>query len=311
MNAEYSGHRDILEYQHAAMATMFSVMIAGEDSAFAEQAAMAAFQEIDRLEQELSRYIPTSDISRINNLMPHGSACIGLDAFQCLQIASQCWTETGGAFDVTVGALKDCWIGKDRSLLHPPSEEVQRARSRTGMGLLALRELTYEVHVGELSPCVDLGAIGKGYAVDRASGLLREWGVGSALVHGGGSSVFAFGDSPEGSGWPVTLSAPGGEGAMLEKVRLRDRSLGGSGIGRGMHIIDPRSAEPVRSRRAAWVCSDSAARSDALSTACMVLTHAEIEQYCAAHPETWAMVVEVGEDGRSGAAVRFGGIKTA
>jgi thiamine biosynthesis lipoprotein len=143
MNAEYSGHRDILEYQHAAMATMFSVMIAGEDSAFAEQAAMAAFQEIDRLEQELSRYIPTSDISRINNLMPHGCACIGLDAFQCLQIASQCWTETGGAFDITVGALKDCWIGKDRSLLHPPPEEVRRARSRTGMGLLALRELTY------------------------------------------------------------------------------------------------------------------------------------------------------------------------
>jgi len=311
MSTATFGGGEICRYQHRAMATIFEVMIAGEDPAFAEQAAFAAFEEINRLEHELSRYLPNSDVSRINNLMPHGSVRLGLDAFECLRIAAECSMETGGAFDVTSGTLLDCWIGKDKALLHPTPDQIAFARSRTGMALFNLNESTCEVGVSEVVPWIDLGAIGKGYAVDKAIELLREWGVGGALVHGGVSSVYAFGDSAEGSGWPVTLSYPGGEAEVLEKVALRDRSLGGSGIRKGMHIIDPRTALPVQSRRAAWVCADSATRSDALSTACMIMTHEEIERLCATHPEVWAVIVEVGEDGHPDEVIRFGSVRTA
>jgi thiamine biosynthesis lipoprotein len=129
--------------------------------------------------------------------------------------------------------------------------------------------------VGATVPFLDLGAIGKGYAVDRAVELLKEWGVRSALVHGGTSSVYAFGHLAGNAGWQVTLSDPDRPEDVIEKILLVEAGLGGSGIKKGRHIIDPRRARPIKGRRAAWVISESAARSDALSTACMVMTEEE------------------------------------
>lgn len=177
--------------------------------------------------------------------------------------------------------------------------------------MLELDERTCEVRISVAALSVDLGAIGKGYAVDKACDVLRDWGVASAMVHGGGSSVYAFGNAPEATGWPVTLTLPAGGEEVPEKVYLCDRSLSGSGIRNAAHIIDPRTGQPVRSRRAAWACARSAARSDAVSTACMIMTRWEIEQYCRVHSETWVVIVEVGEDSRAGEVVRFGDVRTA
>ena len=294
MMAEGGFHR----FQHRAMATMFEIMITEEELTFAEGAARAAFDEIDRIEQELSRYSPNSDVTRINNLDPHGSVRIGLDAFQCLRLSVRYWGETGGAFDVTVGSLMECWVAKDKSLRHPTADEIARAAERTGMGSLELDEETMTARVGASVPHIDLGAIGKGYAVDRVIDLLKEWGVGSALVHGGTSSVYAFGPLGGERGWPVTLSDPERASEIIEKVVLVEAGLGGSGIKKGRHIIDPRSARPVEGFRAAWVVSESAARSDALSTACMVMSEGEIRVMVGRDSRLRAVVAR-GETGRS------------
>ncbi|MBP1654881.1 MAG: apbE 1 [Bacteroidetes bacterium] len=296
-----------LRFQHRAMATMFEVMTAGEEPGFAGGAARAAFEEIDRIEQELSRYSPNSDIARINNLEPHGSVRVGLETFQCLKLSLMYWEETGGAFDVTLGALMECWVAKDKSLLRPTPDEVARAVGRTGMRSLALDEASMSVSIGAAVPLIDLGAVGKGYAVDRAVELLKEWGVGSALVHGGTSSVFAFGKLGGEPGWPVTLSDPDRTTEVIERVILADSGLGGSGIKKGRHIIDPRTAAPVDGRRAAWVISESAARSDALSTACMVMTEKEIRAMVSRDGRLRAALV----GGNTGNPVRFGGWSTA
>lgn len=300
--ADQAVHR----FEHRAMATTFEVMIADEDRKFAEGAAFAAFQEIDRLERELSRFLPNSDIARINNLPAKGSVRIGLDAFQCLQLSTQYWRETKGAFDVTLGALVDCWVGKDKALLNPTPSEVMQARDRSGMNLLELDESTLSVRVHDSVPRVDLGAIGKGYTVDRAVDLLKDWGITSALIHGGASSAYAFGDHPNSIGWLVTLSNPQNPSEVLEKVFLNAKALGGSGIKKGKHIIDPRIGHPVRTRRAAWVCSEFATKSDAVSTACMVMTTEEIEKYVAGQPNLWAMIIEEGCEGGPDIVLRFG-----
>jgi thiamine biosynthesis lipoprotein len=284
--------KEILRYQHRAMATLFELMIADEDDAFAAGAVHAAFEEIDRLELDLSRYLPNSDVSRINNLQPDQSVRVSADTFECLRLGLQYYEETGGTFDVATGALKDCWVGRDRSLLAPSAEEIERARTRSGMCRLELDERHMTIHVRGPAPLLDLGAIGKGFAVDRAAELLREWGVGSAFVHGGTSSAYAFGDYPGHAGWPVTLSNPAQPSEVLEKVRLKDQGLGGSGITQGRHIIDPRTAAPVESRRASWVLSQSAARSDALSTACMIMTQQEIAGLVEGSRELRAIIVE-------------------
>jgi thiamine biosynthesis lipoprotein len=258
------------------MATEFEIMIAGEAPSFAAGAARAAFEEIDRIEQELSRHAGNSDITRINNLEPHGTARVGIDAFECLRLSRLYWEETGGAFDVTLGSLMECWVARDKSLRHPTPEEVAVSLERTGMGNLTLDQATMSVRVGASVPMIDLGAVGKGYAVDRVVDLLKEWGVRSALVHGGTSSVFAFGRHGDEPGWPVTLSDPQVTSAVIERAVLSDMGLGGSGIKKAMHIIDPRTGRPTGEPRAAWVMSESAARSDALSTACMVMSEQEI-----------------------------------
>jgi thiamine biosynthesis lipoprotein len=284
------------------MATLFEVVTAGEDESFAAGGARAAFEEIDRLEQELSRFLPNSDVSRINNLQADRPVCVSADTFECLRLCMQYHEESSGAFDVTTGALKDCWIGKDRSPRVPAPEEVLEARLRCGMSRLELDVSTMSVRVRSPGILLDLGAIGKGFAVDRAAALLREWGVGSALVHGGGSSTYAFGECGGRPGWPVTLSNPAGASGVLERINLNDQGLGGSGVTHGRHIIDPRRGEPAESRRAAWVLSPGAARSDALSTACMILTQEEISGLVARSEDLRAITI----DETSGEILRFG-----
>ena len=292
----------IRRYRHSAMATIFELVIADEEDAFAAGAARAAFEEIDRLERDLSRYLPNSDVSRINNLHPDQSVCVSAETFECLRLSLQYNRETGGAFDVTTGALKDCWVGRDRSPRVPSPEEIERAKGRGGMSRLELDERSMTVRVHGPAPPIDLGAIGKGFAVDCAAELVREWGVGSALVHGGASSAYAFGKYPGRPGWPVTLSNPAQPSEVLENVLLEDQALGGSGVKQGRHIIDPRKAAPVEWHRASWILSESASRSDALSTACMVMTREEIQGLIAASPELRALIV----DENSHETLRFG-----
>jgi thiamine biosynthesis lipoprotein len=257
-------------FSHAAMATVFEVHCAHPDARYAAQAAQAAFDLVDRLERELSRYIENSDVSRVNHLAGGQAARVSPWTMECLQVAWHAYELTGGAFDAAIGS------GLERLDLDPDGFTV---RAREGGASL------------------DLGGIGKGYAVDRMVEVLAEWEIPRALVHGGYSSVLALEPPPDREGWLLTLSAPG-NGRILARVSARRRAFSASGVRKGDHILDPRTGQPVHGRVAAWVAvpwedgGSSAAFADALSTAFMIQPAEEIADLCRRFPGLEAWIVD-------------------
>ncbi|MHC4494747.1 MAG: FAD:protein FMN transferase [Planctomycetota bacterium] len=278
-------------FSHEAMATTFEIIVLHEDERYARQAAAAAFDKVDRLEGELSRFIENSDIARINNLPADESLLLGLDAFECLRTSARLYAETNGAFDITIGSLLKCWRNKDGSRRTPSEDELELALQHTGTHLLELDETELTVNLPAGPVQVDLGGVGKGYAVDRAGELLREWSIDSALISGGYSSVLALDAPPGTKGWPLTLSDPADRSRILARPCLRGGALSGSGVQKGGHIISPRTGRPVEGKLAAWSSAPDAATADALSTAFMIMSPDEIKRHCTLHPERLAMVI--------------------
>jgi thiamine biosynthesis lipoprotein len=279
-------------FAHEAMATVFEIFIKGKDETYAGQAARAAFDEVDRLERLFSRFDPSSETSRIGRLRPGGSLRIGLETAEVLGVAAAVQAETEGAFDVnylTAGRR----TGRRPRAGPPPLGRLIRVR-QTGRGF-EVERLSGKGGARVRALDLDLGAVGKGYALDAALAVLRDWDVDNVLLHAGTSTALAAGPGPgkakTGRGWPVGAGSAGGATAGPGRVLLRDRALSGSGTEvKGEHIIDPRTGRPARGHRAAWSSHPSAAAADALSTAFMVMTTAGVAGLCGRHLELWALV---------------------
>jgi thiamine biosynthesis lipoprotein len=264
--------RDVRRFSHEAMATVYEVYTVHADREYAAQAAQAAFDLADRLERELSRFLPNSDITRINHLDEGESTRVSQSTLECLVIARHMFDLTRGAFDVSIGTgLPSLDLDTDESVVRATAQGVR----------------------------IDLGGIGKGYAVDVMAELLEEWDLQTTLVHGGFSSVLALDPPAPHDGWPLTLSDPGAPSRVLARLSVRQTALGASGLRKRDHIVDPRTGEPVRRRRAAWVAiarppvpARAAAVTDALTTACMLLSAQDVEALCRNSPGLEAWIFE-------------------
>jgi len=286
-------------FAHEAMATTFEVVVAGQERAYAQQAADAVFAEIDLVEAALSRYIESSDVSKLNHLAAGVTTTVGSRAFECLEMAARVWKDTGGAFDVTIGPLMACWRNPDKSLRKPSEAELAEARAKVGMNLVKLDPANHTVRLAADGMRIDLGGIGKGFALDKAAEMLGDWGVKNAVVHGGTSTVLALGAPPGDNGWPLGVGGAGKDALSAGRVFLRDRALSGSGVElQGRHIFDPRAGGPAMGKTGTWSVCPSATVADALSTAFMVMTVGEVEAYCKKHADTCALLLIEGEGAR-------------
>ena len=254
------------------MATHFQVRIADEERTYAAQAAQAAFDLVDTLESRLSRFRINSDIARVAHLAPGEQLRLSEPAFACLAIAKTMQQATHSAFCPTPAALTTQTALPQWDLI--PSEH----------SILCVS--------GKLE--FDLGAIGKGFALDRMAELLSHWDCPSFLLVSGGSSILA-GDAPAGTpGWSCGL----GDDDSPQRFFLTHSSLSGSGLAvQGAHILDPRTGRPALRQNRAWVLANTAAESDALSTACMVLTEPELEDVLAQN-HSWLAFLATEEGAR-------------
>jgi thiamine biosynthesis lipoprotein len=270
------------------MATEFEVVIAQEDvdAEYAGQVAHAVFAEVDRMEDELSRFRPGSDIWRINHLKAGERCPVGMATRDCLNLAKAVHQETGGAFDITVGPLMNIFRSDDGTVRTPDPEEEAEAQRKVGMQVFDIGEDGFvTVHVDE--PVLDLGAVGKGYALDQLVTVLSDHRIENALLNAGDSTLLALGAPPRETGWRLTI---GNEDKI--PLLISDRAVSASGFAvKGAHIINPREMKPVPVRKTrVWACAPTAALSDALSTAFTIMSRDEIKAFCSAFPDVQAFL---------------------
>ena len=224
------------------------------------QAAQAVFQEIARLEDELSRFRASSDIYRLGQLQAGESLLVGMAAWDCLSLAKAMHQETAGAFDITIGPLMSLFVTHEGEPRQVSKEVLAQAQTIIGSHRFDLDEETMRVTVHASNMIFDLGAMGKGYALDRAATLLRQRGISNALINIGGN-VMALGSKGE-YPWRVGIQHPR-EARPLASLPLRDgEAIGTSGDyqrffeldgERYCHLLDPRSGMPARGTQAVTV----------------------------------------------------------
>jgi FAD:protein FMN transferase len=273
-----------------AMATRFEIVLHGDNPVALRAAGEEALSEIERLEGQLSLYQSSSEIACLNACAAREWVRVSPAVFRLLEHARRLSEESGGAFDVTIAPLVRCWGFMGGSGRMPTPEAVEEAHALVGMRLVEFRPSDFAVRFLREGVMLDLGAIGKGFAIDQAVEILREAGVNSAIVHGGTSSVYAIGHPPEMEHWKVAIERPRENDSeprqLLAVVPLCDESLSVSAVwGKSFqsadktfgHVIDPRAGRPVEGALLAAVALASTTESDALSTALLTLGAAGLD----------------------------------
>jgi thiamine biosynthesis lipoprotein len=291
-----------------AMACRFEVVFNVGEVPDATELGVAALDLVDEIEATISIYREESELSRLNAGAAAGWQPVSDELHGLLTLARELHGRTGGGFDIAAGALVRAWGFLRRQGRTPTDDELASALAASGMRHVELdaagRRMRFTRPGVEINP----GAIGKGWAVDRASDALAAAGVPSMLVHGGQSSVRARGIHgpalPGRRGWPVGLRHPLFPGRRLATITLDDRALGTSGsatqffVDRGRrlgHILDPRTGRPAEGVLSATVIAPTAAVADALSTAAYVLGVAGLETIAPPGGDVAAILVLPGQ----------------
>lgn len=272
----------------------------------ARDAVLAAFDEMRRIEAMTSRFVPTSDVSRVNQAAGLDPVQVSDETFMLLEKARECSELSGGAFDVTVGPIVDAWGFGTGSPRVPDPAVLAKAQSLVDFRAMELDPVQKTARLAAPGMSIDLGGIAKGYAADRAAAVLRERGVKHALIDAGGNIV-AVGTRPDGSPWHIGIRDPRGSSptdTIGPVVKVEDEAVVTSGDyerffiedgHRYHHIFDPKTGRPADRAQSATIIASNSLDADMLSTAVFVLGPVEGPKILTGLDGVSAMVV--GPDG--------------
>jgi FAD:protein FMN transferase len=298
----------LIRVSRPAMACEFEVCFPADKCEDGTDFALAALDLVEEVEDRLSFFRSAGEISRINALAAETPVEVDEPLFDLLCLAMRLNEETDGAYDITSTPLWEAWGFARRAGEIPSDAQLAAARACVGGHWIELDSTNRTIRFRKAGVKINLGSIGKGYALDVCAEHLHARGMADFLLHGGQSSVLARGRPPATQAWEVGLSDPRRPGHRLAVVRLADRALGTSSSQfqsfrhhgrRYTHILDPRSGMPAEGTLSATVVAPTAALADALSTAFFVMGLEKSLAYCGSHPEIGMVMlrmVQRGED---------------
>jgi thiamine biosynthesis lipoprotein ApbE len=310
-----SSENQILVYKKKyIMGTVFEIAAYDQTSEHASVALENAFQEIVRVDNLLSNYKTDSALSSLNLSAHFHAEKVPSDLYRVVEESVRFSSLSGGKFDISIAPLVDLWKATIAGEGVPSLAKQQAARACVGYEKI---ELTPPDQITFHSSCMrlDLGAIGKGYAVDRAAEVLRSSGIRNALINAGGSTILAMGSPPDQSAWLVHLRDPSHQ--VDPQVMLKDESVSTSeqtapsllGDATAGHIIDPDTGTPLQTEFAVSVIAQTGTISDALSTTSLLLGPAKGKGLLQRMPDVTAIWISRDahiETVTGGPQIRFG-----
>jgi len=280
------------EASHEAMGTVYTVVAYGQDRNYLAEVVEEVFEEVDRLDGQMSNYKPESELSGINREAGSREVIVEPKFFRLLEDAFRYSRDTGGAFDITVGPLMKHW-GFFRGQGRVPSRaEIAQVLRQVGYQHVKLDPDRRTIRSDTKGVELDLGGLAKGYAVDQAVEILRSNGISAALVSSGMSSIYALGSPPDERGWTIKVRDPYDPHKVGDVVHLRNYSLSTSGsyekffrIGGKTycHIMDPHSGWPVENMLSTAVLAPTTTQSEALSKPFFIWGPEGSRKYLASH----------------------------
>lgn len=260
------------------MGTLVSITAVAPSQEIAQTSIEAGFREIKRLEQLLSTWIPTSELSQVNAAAGRQPVVVGPETLELVSRSLDMARLTEGGFNIAVGPAVEAWSVTERERI-PTREELQALRLLVDWTTITIDPQASTIFLPKPGMRIDVGGIGKGYAADRVVDVMRKTGAKGGVVALSGD-IKTFGDLPGMNGFPVGIRHPRQEGALIATVDLKNEAISTAGDYeryferegvRYHHILDPQSLEPARKCRSVTVIAGEGTVADGLDTGIFVL----------------------------------------
>ena len=260
------------------MGTLFDITISHPDEKKAQKAIKKAFDEIQRIEFLASKYISKSEIAKINQSSAENAFRINIEVYELLRKSIHYSQISNGAFDITIGAIQDIWDFDNENHAIPFSETLLRSLPLVDYKNIVL-EKNYYVRLKKNGIKLDLGAVAKGYAVDRGIEIIRNEDINNAILNGGGD-LKCIGEKSSGSPWKIGVRHPRQPSSIIASLECKNISMATSGdyqkffIKDGVryhHLLNPENGMPAQGMQSVTILSKDAVMADAMATAVFVM----------------------------------------
>ena len=285
------------------MGTLVKITAVGRSESAAQAAAAAGFAEIRRLEELLSTWIPTSELSRVNAAAGGMPVPVSFDTLTVVRRAMEAAEMTGGGFNIAIGPAVDAWRVTEAQRI-PMASELEALRPLVDLQSVHVDARGRTIYLEKAGMRIDVGGIGKGYAADQAVAAMQKAGAIAGVVALSGD-IKTFGQLPGGKPFPVGIQHPRQEGAVLAWIDLQDEAISTAGDYerfferdgvRYHHILDPLTLQPARACQSVTVIAKEGVWADGLDTGIFVMGPERGMELVEQLPDVEAIIV--GHDGR-------------